>query len=537
MDLRPLLKPQSVAIVGVSSDSTAIGRKLLKALIDNRFGGRIFPINPEHEDVAGIKCYPSLSDINSKIDAVLVAVSGEAVLQVIEEAGRKKVRSAIIYPPGLFEPGAQAGPRQGQIASIAKKYDLVVCGPNSAGIVNFHDNIALSFLQVLDLPQLIPGNIGFVSQSGSLGEALINRAQNRAIGMSYFISTGNEEVLESSDYIEYLLDDSHTSVIVWLMEGLRNAEKFLRIADIASDKKKPIVVIKVARTAVGRKAANFHAGYRMGSDAVYEAIFRQKGIIRVAEPDELYVTASMLARNRFPKGNRIGIITDTIAGGVILLDKLVELGMVIPQLNPKTVRELSDTTAALNLVRNPLNLAPELINDTLIFSKSLELFARDENLDAVIVAISTAGGEQSKETASHIIKTAESLEKPMVTWWPGGSFSAPGMQMLEKSSVPFFTTPNQCAKALEASLRYSRFLESHKSEKATGISISPPVRRRIEMVLEGSERILTEDQGEEILSACGISVPSEELSKSLLEAIKIASEIGYPIALKSSLAR
>jgi len=240
----------------------------------------------------------------------------------------------------------------------------------------------------------------------------------------------------------------------------------------------------------------------------------------------------MLAKNCFPKGNRIGIITDTIAGAVILLDKLVELDMIVPELTYKTIQELSNTTDAFGLVRNPLSLTPELINDAILFPKSLELFARDENLDAVIVAISIVRGEQSKETASHIIKTAESLEKPMVTWWSGGSFSAPGMQMLEKSSVPFFTTPNQCVRVLVESLRYSRFLESQNDEKGPGISISPSVRRRVEIILEDSERILTEDIGKEILSAYGIPVPFEKLSRNLDEAKKISAEIGYPIALK-----
>jgi len=527
-----LLKPQSIAIVSFAEYFSRIGENLLKTLVNQGYRRTIFPVNVGHEEVDGIRCYPSLSDIHSEIDAVLVAVPEEAVPQVIEEAGRKKVKSAIIYPSGLSEQGVEAGSSQEQIAATANKYDLLICGPNSAGIVNFHDNIALSFSQILDLPQLIPGNIAFVSQSSSLGETLINRAQDKGIGISYFISTGNEAVLESSDYIEYLLHDSHTSVIIWLMKGIKNADKFLRVADLALEKKKPIVVMKVGSTALGRKESSFHTGSKTGSDPVYEAIFRQKGMIRVAEPDELYDTASMLAKNSFPKGNRIGIITNTIGGAVILLDKLSELGMVIPELTYETVQELSNTANTFSLARNPLNLTSQIINDALIFPKSLGLFTRDKNLDAVIVAISMVEGEQSKEMVSHIIKTAELLKKPTVIWWLGGSLSGQGIQMLKESSVPFFTSPDHCAKALEASFRYSQFLESHGDGRAACISISSSFRRRIELILENSEHILTEDQGKEILSACGISVPSEKLSKSPVEAKKIANEIGYPVALK-----
>jgi acetyltransferase len=534
MDLSPLLNPQSIAIVGVSGDFSTIGGKLFKTLVNHGYKGKIFPINPECEEIGGIKCYRSISDINSEIDAVLVAVPEKGVTGVIEESGKKKIKSAIIYSAGFSELSRGGKRSQEQIVDLAKKYNLLICGPNSVGIVDFHNNIAMSFSQFLDLPQLIPGNIAFVSQSGSLGETLINRAQDNGIGISYFISTGNEAVLELSDYIEYLLDDPHTLAIIALIEGIRNAEKLLSVADSALEKKRPIIVMKVGRTAVGRNAVSSHTGFMAGSDAVYEAIFRQKGIIRVYEPDELYYTASMLAKNTLSKGNRVGIVATTGGGSVILLDKLAEIDMVIPELTHRTDRELSKIIADFSLIKNPLHLTTQNFNDFLLFPKALEIFIQDENLDAVIIAISMVGGEQSKEMAMNIIRIAESLEKPILTWWSGGSLSIPGMQILRKSSVPLFTSPDKCIKALMASVRYKRFLENHTNnrEKAVPISISSSSRKRIEVILETSKRILTEDIGKEILSYYGIPITSEKLSRSMDEAKKNALEIGYPVALK-----
>lgn len=532
MDLSPLLKPQSVAIVGIFDDLSGIGGRMFRALLHHGYAGKVFLVNPEYEEVEGIKCYPSLLDVPSEIDAVLIAVPGEAVLGVIEEAGKKRVKSAIIYSSGFAEFGGEGISRQEQIAISAKKHSLLICGPNCAGIVNFHDNVAMSSSQFFDMPELTPGNIAVVSQSSSLGGALINQAQDRKIGISYFISTGNEAVLESSDYVEYLLDDSNTSVIVLLMEGIRDAEKFLRVADLALEKKKPIVAMKLGRTPIGKKAATFHTGSMTGSDAVYEAIFRQKGIIRVDEPDELYLTASMLAKSRLPKGNRIGIITSTGGGGVVLSDKVVEMGMVIPELAHKTVKELSEASFPFGIAKNPLDIAFPLLTDSLLFTKSLDLFAQDENLDAIIVVISMVGEDGSKEIASHIIRAAESAEKPIVTWWIGGNLSTQGMRMLGKSSVALFTSPDQCAKALAAALTYGGFLESHVDEKPVGISTLPSDRGRIESILESSGRIVTEDMGKGILSAYGIPIPSEKLSRSLDEGKKIAAAIGYPVALK-----
>jgi acetyltransferase len=534
MDLSPLLNPQSIAIVGVSGDFSTIGGKLFKTLVNHGYKGKIFPINPEYEEIGGIKCYRSISDINSEIDAVLVAVPDKGVTGVIEESAKKKIKSAIIYSAGFSELSRGGKRSQEQIVDLAKKYNLLICGPNSVGIIDFHNNIAMSFSQFLDLPQLIPGNIAFVSQSGSLGETLINRAQDNGIGISYFISTGNEAVLELSDYIECLLDDPHTLAIIALIEGIRNVEKLLSVADSALEKKRPIIVMKVGRTAIGRKAVSSHTGLVAGSDAVYEAIFRQKGIIRVYEPDELYYTASMLAKNTLPKGNRVGIIATTGGGSVILLDKLAEIDMVIPELTHRTDRELSKIIADFSLIKNPLHLTTQNFDDFLLFPKALEIFVQDENLDAVIIAISMVGGEQSKEMAMNIIRIAESLEKPILTWWSGGSLSNPGMQIIRKSSVQLFTAPDQCVVALTASVRYKRFLENHthNREKEVPISISSSSRKRIETILETSKRILTEDLCKEILSYYGIPITSEKLSRSMDEAKKNALEIGYPVALK-----
>lgn len=315
-------------------------------------------------------------------------------------------------------------------------------------------------------------------------------------------------------------------------DSILYAEKFFHIADLALEKKKPILVLKIGKTKVGKKEGRFHSSVPQGSDAVYDAIFRQNGIIRVTEPEELFNTASMLAKTSFLTGNRIGIVSNTIAGAVIILDKLVGLDVVIPELTHDAVQELSNTSDAFGLVKNPLNLTDQIISNNFLFQKCIEVFTSDKNLDAIILIISNLTSEQSKKAAALIVQTSDLLEKPMITWWLNSSLGAPGMAILKESAVTFFTTSEQCVKAIKASLRYSRALENHNNEKNKTISILPPVRRRIEMILENSEHVLTEDIGKEILAACGVAVPLEKLCKNPEEAKKIAGEIGYPVALK-----
>ena len=532
MNLHPLLNPNSVALIGVSRDPSRIGGRILKYLKQHGYGGRILPVNPKYEEIAGEKCYPSLASIPFEIDVALVAVPEESVPSVLEEAGKKGVKSAIIYSAGFSELGAKGEGKQLRIKQVAEAYGMSVCGPNCVGIIGVHNKTAMSFSQVLDLPRLIPGEIAFISQSGALGGAVLNRVQDAGIGISHFISTGNEAVLESSDFIEYLLDDPSTSVVMALIEGIRDGAKLLRVADLAVKKGKPIVVMKVGRTEAGGKAASSHTGSMTGSDAVYEAVFRQKGILRVEEIEDLYLTASVLAKCPRPRGNRVGIITTTGGGGVILTDKLVEMGMRLPELSPQTVKSLGEAAATFGVIKNPLDLTAQVVNDPLLFPKSVETMVRDENLDLVIVAIAMVAGERSRERASYIVQAAHSTDKPLVTWWAAGSLSSPGTKTLEESRVPLFLSPERCVKALSALVRYSRFLEASHAEETRTAPVLPSDRLRLEELFKISGRVVTEDEGKRILSSYAVPVAEEGLGKDPEEIKTIASRIGYPVALK-----
>ncbi len=532
VDLKPLLEPESIALIGVSKEPGRIGGRILRYLTHHGYGGAIFPVNPKYEEIEGTKCYPDLLSIPFQIDVALIAVPEQAVLSVLEDAGRKKVKSAIIYSAGFSEYGPKGQLKQQQIKEVAEEYGIEVCGPNCVGIIGFHNKMAMSFSQFLDVPKLVPGNIAFISQSGALGGAFLNRIQDRGIGISYFISTGNEAVLETSDFMEYLLDDPNTSVIMALIEGIRNGENFLKVADLAARKKKPIVLMKIGRTEAGGRAASSHTGSMTGSDAVYHAVFQQSGVVRVKDTEDLYLTASALAKCPWPKGNRVGIITTTGGGGVILTDKLVEMGMNLPDLSEKTVARLSENAASFGVVKNPLDLTAQVVNDPLLFPKSVETFIQDENLDSIIVAIAMVAGDRSRERASHIVQAAHSTGKTLLTWWAAGSLSSPGTKMLEESRVPLFTSPESCVNALNALVRYSTFLESRSDDKVPSISVSAGKDPRIEEILRSSCSVVTEDQGKKILSYYGIPIPSEGIGKNRDEVREIALKIGYPVALK-----
>lgn len=530
--LHALFNPQSIAIVGASNDPSRIGGRILRYLKKHGYTGNISPVNPKYDQIDGIPCYPDLASIPFEIDVVLVAVPEQSVLPVLEEAGKAKVQSAIVYSAGFSELGEKGRTEQEKMRQLAEASGMRICGPNCVGIIGFHNKTAMSFSQFLDIPRLISGEIAFISQSGALGGAILNRVQDRSIGISYFVSTGNEAVLDSSDFMEYLLDDPDTKVIMGLIEGIRDAEKFLRVARLALKRKKPILVMKIGRTESGSKAASSHTGSMTGADSVYEAIFKQEGIIRVEEVEDLYLTAATLAKCPLPKGKRVGIITTTGGGGVILADKLVEMGMDLPDLSMETVTKLSETKASFGIVKNPLDLTAQVVNDPLLFPKSIETFTQDENLDVIVVALAMVAGERSKERASYIIQSASSADKPVLTWWASGSLSRPGMKMLEESRAPLFTSPHRGIKALHALMRYSDYLKNRDEEGKAPPPLSQENRLKIERLLTSSSSMLTEVEGKEILACYGIPIPKGGLGRNLKETKNIASEIGYPVALK-----
>lgn len=530
MDLTPLMNPGAIALIGVSKDPSRIGGRVLKYLRSHGYEGKIFLVNPKYEELEGIRCYPSLASIPSPVDVALVGVPEQAVPSVLEEAGRAKVKSAIIYSAGFSELGAGGQLKQRRIKEISELYGMPVCGPNCVGIVGFHNKAAMSFSQFLDVPKLIPGHIAFISQSGALGGAILNRIQDIHIGISSFVSTGNEAVLDASDFMDYFLDDPDTSVIMALMEGIRDGKKFMRVAQRAKEKGKPIIVLKIGRTETGSKAASSHTGSMTGSDAVYEAIFRQYGVIRVGEIEDLYLTASAFSKGRFPKGNRVGILTTTGGGGVILTDELVEMGMTVPDLSPETMANLAAAAPSFGIVKNPLDLTAQVINDPFLFPRSMEIFIKDENLDAVIVSIAMVAGGKSKERASYIVETAKLTEKPVLAWWAAGSLSRPGTELIQESDVPLFGSPERCAKALDSLVKYSARLKADEEKASTPHLKKKPLQ--LNEILPTSGGVLTEDKGKEILSAYGIPVTKEALSKDFEQAKGIAQRIGFPVALK-----
>ena len=534
MSIARLLEPKSIAVIGATQDTRKIGGRLLNNLMRHGFRGKVYPVNPKYPSIGDNKCFADIKSLPGVTDVALIAVPADGVARVLEDLGKNRITHAIVFSSGFSEAGKGGAERQNKLLDIVGKYGIAICGPNSVGVINFNEKTAMSFSQFLEVPELVPGRIGFISQSGALGGSLLNRAQDSGIGTSIFISSGNEAVLSSADYLEYLVEDKHTDAIVALIEDIKNAEKFIEVCQIALQKNKPIFIMKIGKTEAGKKAAASHTGSMAGSDEAYSAVFRYNGVIRLDDLDDLYVVASSFLKTPPPKGRRVGIITSTGGGGIILADKLEQAGMDIPSLSETSKEKLHTFLPSFASVRNPFDLTAQLINDPNLFRQSMDVFGKDRNFDSIVVATSMVAGQLSAKRAHYINEASEVLDKPVVTWWAAGSLSSSGISLLQQGNVPFFSSAQQCVTTLTSLIQYQEFKKKWRERPpARAHRISHFVQEReFQEILNTPSHVITEYKGKKLLSFYGIPITKEGVAGDVEEAKKIADEIGYPVAVK-----
>ena len=470
LSLDYILYPSSIAVIGASGDPFKWGSMLLSSILNGGFNGKVYPINPTEDEVKGLKCYPRVTDVPEAVDLAIVVVPLPVVPQVIGDCVEKGVRGAVIITSGFSEAGEEGKRLQEEIVRIAKKGGIRLVGPNCMGICS-----SPSKLSALMIPFLYEGgNVAFISQSGGYGMQLYLRAMSAGVGISKFISSGNEADLTCTDYLEYFAEDEEVRLIALYLEGIRNGRRFLETAREVV-KKKPIVVIKVGRTEMGSRAAASHTGAIAGSDRIYDAAFKQAGVIRTSNAEEMFDVIKALLYCPLPKGNRIGVITNSGGIGVETADSCVELGFQLPELPSKTQEEIMRYVPPFANPRNPVDITASLNMEA--FLKVPEIVLADENIDAAItlgLGISVmqtlfpgtpreAFLQIFKSLSERLIGTYKKSGKPVLVINPAADIESEAVKILEESGVPVYLTPERAAKAMAALYRYKLALDRLKA--------------------------------------------------------------------------
>ena len=463
--LDAILNPSGIAVIGASKDPLKWGHMLLAAIMKGGYKGRLYPINPKETEIEGLKVYPTVADVPEPVDLAIIVVPANAVPSVMNDCAKKHVKGAVIITSGFGETGPEGKKVQDEVVKIAQAGGVRFVGPNVMGICS--SKARLSALMVPFLHE--KGEVAFVSQSGGYGLQLYLRASSMGVGISSFISSGNEADLNMVDYIKYFADDPSVKAICMYMEGLRQGRAFYETAKEIT-KNKPIVVIKVGTSEVGSRAASSHTGALAGSDKVYDAMFKQAGILRASNATEMFDIIKGLLYAPLPKGNRIGVISNSGGIAVETADALSRNNLVMPTLPEERQKELLKVIPAFGNPRNPVDLTASL--NMASFLKAPDVVLGDPNIDGLItiglgtslmqVMFPDAKPEDLmglyKWINDQLIATYRKYGKPVLIINPSADIEPESSKLLEEARMPVYVTPEAAADVMGALYRYKQHL-------------------------------------------------------------------------------
>jgi acetyltransferase len=534
-ELKAFFSPQSIAIIGASGNFDSISGKPLRFLQEHGYAGKVYPVNPKYEELAGLPCYKSILDVPGPVDLALLGVNYRLVLPMLKECVEKGVKFATIFSSGFAESGEEGRALQRQIGDLARESGMGVCGPNCQGSVNLKEKVIGGFSASLGVKPLRVGPIGYVTQSGALGYSIFSLAQEAGVGFSYIASTGNEVDLHTLDFMEYVVEDPDTTMLISYLEGIKDGRQFARLADRALELGKPIVTLKVGRSEVGRKAASSHTATLTGSDDVFDAFFHQKGIVRVDDIEAMIDVAALRQRiPALPAGKGLGIITTSGGGGILAADEAVDGSLEIPELDEATQSAIMEVIPDYGSALNPVDVTAQVINEADDFVKVLEAMVARPDIHGLVIVITQITGPQGHQMAEDIVAMSRRTDKPItVAWTTSDNLVGDNIQVLVDGGVQHYKSPVRAVRAMGALMRYGAFLAEHPATgRVAPVRTAGGTREQALALLDAAGPELTEHQGKELLGLYGAPVTREGVATSEEEALRIAGEIGYPVALK-----
>jgi acetyltransferase len=527
--LHPLFNARSVAVFGASEREDSVAGILFRNLRTAGYSGQVYPINPKHDKIFGERCYAHTNELPETPELALIATPARTVAQIMEECGQRGIRHAIVLSAGFREVGAQGVVMEEAVMAAAKKHGIRFIGPNCLGIQRPGIGLNATFSQGATLA----GDLALVSQSGALCTSMLDWAETNGIGFSSVISTGASADLDFGEILDYLATDSKTKGILLYIEGIRDARRFMS-ALRATSRFKPIVLVKVGRHAAGSKAVQSHTGALVGSDAVFDALVRRAGVVRVNTILQLFASARALATHIQPTGNRLAIVTNGGGPGVMATDRAVDLGVRLAELAPATIEKLNAVLPANWSHGNPLDIIGDAAADR--YRAAVQGCLEDENVDGVLVMLTPQAMTKPAEAAMAVIEVAKNSRKPVLGCWMGEAQVHEGRRMFKEAGIPYFTTPEP---AVEVFSYLSAFYENQRQLMQTPGPLSqltePDVegaRLIIENALAHGRHLLNEVESKALLAAFHIPVAQTLIARSPMEAMLMAQQMGFPVAMK-----
>ena len=496
-------------------------------MLECGFEGKIYPINPNAEEILGLRCYPSVLHIPDEVDLAVVAIPAALVLQVAEECGKKGVKALVVVSAGFKETGREGAKLERRLIDIGVKYGMRIQGPNCLGVIDTSTPLNLTFAAAM--PRR--GRIGFISQSGALGTAVLDWVIEEGIGFSSFISLGNKADLDEVDFMEAMGGDENIGVVLLYLESIEDGRRFIEVAQKVGEKK-PVIVLKGGTSTAGARAAGSHTGALVGSFVAYQTAFNKSGVIMAESVEELFNYAIAFTEQPLPRGEGVAIVTNAGGPGILATDLCEKLGVKLAHLTRRTLKNLREKLPPAASTGNPIDILGDAKADRYRFA--VEKVMGDDNANALVILLTPQAMTETLATAEGIVEVQRKLgEKPILTVFMGGGTVEEASEYLKDNKIPCFDFPEKAIKTLAALLEYARFLKEPEHPPARFEDVDPG---KVEEVFVSARRdkrvVLLPHEAAEVVEAYGIRAPKSKVARTAEEAVRYAEEFGYPIVLK-----
>ncbi len=534
-NLKALFWPQSIVLVGASTDKTIIRGRIVEAIQRYPYTGSICAVSRSHQMIGNLKCYASVDELPGAVDLAIITIPADYVAGVLDACGRKGIQAAVVISSGFAEEkGDRGSARQRALGEIAQRYDMALIGPNAEGFFNSAHDLAATFsptvsdLDPVDLPRVTDADgLGVVSQSGGIGFSFFHRGIPKALPFSFVVTTGNEATLDALDVADYLVDDVGTGVILMFIEGVRSPSRLVPIAVKAARQGKPLIVAKVGRSQAAADAVASHTASLAGSHQAYEALFRQCGVINGLDSDHMIDVAAgfKFFRDHLPRGHRVGILTPSGGAGAWFADLCEANGLEVPVLDEQTRGRIDPLLPDYGTSRNPVDVTAQVIF-SVGYAPVLKIMADSDSIDAILVAGSLAHPTYIERDLDELVTLREEIDKPII--FCAYTRAHPrAVALLARAGFPCLTSMSNSARTLAAMADYHLFLSLDAPDLYATPSIRPSISGPPMKQLSYSEH-----EAKEHLLAWGIPCLPGILVNSVVDAINAARTFDGPVAMK-----
>lgn len=525
-DLRFLLSPKSIIVLGASSDFTRISGRPLKHLLDKGYAGKIYPVNPKYQQIGPLKCYASIGAVPEPADLAVVALPAQLVAAALRDLGRRGVKAAVVFSSGFAETGEAGRALEQEVIAAARLARVRLCGPNCLGLINAFDRVIATFSQFAD-GDTPPGPVAFITQSGAFGTAIAALARRRGLGLGYFVNTGNEGDVDFVAVMRAVLEDDRIGVGAGYIEGLKDGRGLMALAERALDLGKPLVLTKVGRSMAGARAAISHTGSLAGADAVFDGAIRGSGIIRARNEEHMLDLVEAFANCALPGGSGLGIITQSGGAGVLMADRAEELGLGVPVLAPQIQQALRAVIPGFGAAGNPVDITGQFIAEPGLLHEAVNIVLSDPQIHLGIVWLQLM--DAHVDTLVRIFEEIKhKVAKPFIVCW----VAAPE-QALHALRARGIAVLRGAEPAVDAAAALARYAEMRRSWLVDGKARAALRATSSRMPPDGSGTgaVPTVTAGR-WLNEYGVSTAPVRPARSAEEAVAAADTLGYPVALK-----